>query len=151
MRQRFSAGVARCDITPPVGIAHGTWSAQVHERAEGIDLPLWCTALAVADGVNEVIIAEWDLVYPPDGEWLVQARKRITELTGVPGNHVRISASHTHSGPSIKPPWFEAGTEMIGPYVRSLTDRLAGTCLEAHRKLAPAFLGWGKGDCAVNS
>jgi len=151
MRQGFKAGVARCDITPPVGIAHGTWSAQVHERAEGIDLPLWCTALAVADGVNEVIIAEWDLVYPPDGEWLVQARERITELTGVPGNHVRISASHTHSGPSIKPPWFEAGTEMITPYVGSLTDRLAGTCLEAHRNLAPAFLGWGKGDCPVNS
>jgi hypothetical protein len=40
---------------------------------------------------------------------------------------------------------------MIGPYVSSLTDRLAGTCLEAHRKLAPASLGWGKGGCPVNS
>lgn len=151
MKRQLHAGVARCDITPPVGIAHGTWSAQVHERAEGIDLPLWCTALAVADGENEAIIAEWDLVYPPDGEWLMQVRKRITELTGVPSHQVRISASHTHSGPSLKPPWFDAGADMIAPYVGSLTDRLAGTCLEAHRKLAPACLGWGKGSCPVNS
>src|SRR5262245_24607222 len=94
MTSEFCAGVARCDITPPVGIAHGTWSAQIHERAEGIDLPLSCTALAVKNGPCEVIIAEWDLVYPPDGDWLVQTRRRITELTGVPGDHVRISASH---------------------------------------------------------
>jgi neutral ceramidase len=151
VKRQLHAGVSRCDITPPVGIAHGTWSAQVHERAEGIDLPLWCTALALSDGENEAIVAEWDLVYPPDGEWLVQARKRITELTGVPSDWVRISASHTHSGPSLKPPWFDAGTEMIAPYVGSLTDRLAGTCLEAHRRLAPASLGWGKGSCPINS
>ncbi|MEW5978987.1 MAG: neutral/alkaline non-lysosomal ceramidase N-terminal domain-containing protein [Acidobacteriota bacterium] len=150
MNRRLYAGVARCDVTPPVGIAHGTWSAQVHERAEGIDLPLWCSALAVSDGQREAIIAEWDLVYPPDGDWLTQTRKRITDLTGVPGHSIRISASHTHAGPSIKPPWFAAGTEMIGPYVGSLTDRLAGACLQAHRNLEPALLGWGKGSCGVN-
>jgi len=151
MKPEFCAGVAHCDITPPVGIAHGTWSAQIHERAEGIDLPLRCTALAASDGTSEVIIAEWDLVYPPDGEWLLRVRQRVTDLTGVPGDHVRISASHTHSGPSLKPPWFDAGAEMITSYVNSLTDRLAGTCLDAHRRLAPAHVGWGKGSCPVNS
>jgi hypothetical protein len=27
----------------------------------------------------------------------------------VPGDHIRLSASHTHSGPSLDQPWFEAG------------------------------------------
>jgi hypothetical protein len=145
------AGVARCDITPPIGIAQGNWSAQVHERSEGIDLPLLCTALAVTDGTESVIIAEWELLYPPSGAWLAEARSRITALTGVPGDHIRLSASHTHSGPSLDQPWFEAGAEMIGPYVASLTDRLTGVCMAAHRAMRPAFVAGGKGSCAVNT
>jgi neutral ceramidase len=148
---QLHAGVARCDITPPIGIAHGNWSAQFHERAEGVDLPLLCTALAVADDAEAVIIAEWDLLYPPSGAWLAEARTRISALTGVPGDHIRLSASHTHAGPSLDQPWFEAGTEMIGPYVASLTDRLAGVCMAAHRAMRPAFVGSGKGSCAVNA
>jgi|GEM_PF-117682 len=147
----FLAGVARCDITPPIGIAHGNWSAQVHERAEGVDLPLTCTALAAADGETQVIIAEWELLYPPDGEWLTQVRQRITELTGVPGTNIRISAAHTHAGPNLKRPWFEAGAEMIAPYVASLTDRLAGVCLAAHRAMRPARVAGSKGFSAMNS
>ncbi len=147
----IAAGVGRSDITPPVGIAHGNWSAQVHERAEAVDLPLWCTALAVSDGTEEIIIAECDLLFPPDGAWLAEIRNRITELTRVPPNHIRISASHTHSGPSLSPPWFNAGAEMIAPYVASLTDKLAGTCFSAHRALRPARIAGGKGSCAVNS
>src|SRR5947207_6109633 len=100
MASLFQAGAARCDITPPVGIAHGNWSAQVHERAEGIDLPLTCTVLAAGDGNEEVIIAEWELLFPPMGDWLVEARRRITELTGVPASHIRLSATHTHAGPN---------------------------------------------------
>lgn len=145
------AGVARCDITPPIGIAHGNWSAQIHERAEGIDLPLACTALAASDGQQEVIIAEWELLYPPDGPWLSQARKRITALTGVPSDHIRLSATHTHAGPSLTPPWFQGGAEMIAPYIASLTDRLAGTCWAAHSALRPARVGGGAGSCAVNA
>lgn len=146
----FRAGVARSDITPPVGIAHGNWSAQVHERAEGVDLALWCTVLAAADQDTEVIIAEWDLLYPPDGEWLTQARQRITELTGVPGDHIRLSSVHTHSGPNIKKPWFAGGAEMVEPYVASLTDRLAGTCLAAHQSMRTARIAGSYGSCAVN-
>jgi len=147
---QFQAGVGRADITPPVGIAHGNWSAQVHERAEGIDLALWCTALAAKDADTEVIIAEWDLLYPPGGEWLAEARRRITELTGVPGDRIRLSAVHTHAGPNIKKPWFAGGAEMVEPYVASLTDRLAGACLAAHQALRPARVAGGYGACAVN-
>lgn len=147
----FRAGVARCDITPPIGIAHGNWSAQVHERAEGVDLPLWCTALAASDGNEDVIIAEWDLLYPPDGEWLAEIRQRITALTGVPGSHIRVSASHTHSGPNLTKPWFEGGAEMIEPYRASLVDRLAGTCLAAYRAKRPARVAGGHGIAKVNA
>src|SRR5579872_7081386 len=151
MPTQVSAGVARGDITPPVGIAHGNWSAQVHERAEGVDLPLWSTALAASDGSQEIIIVECDLLFPPDGSWLAEIRNRISELTGVAQDHIRISASHTHSGPNLSPPWFDAGAEMIGPYVASLSDKLAGTCFSAHLGMRPVRIAGGKGTCAVNA
>jgi hypothetical protein len=151
MPSQLNAGVARCDITPPIGIAHGNWSAQVHERAEGVDLPLSCTVLAATDGSQEILIVECDLLFLPDGSWLAETRNRITELTGVAQDHIRISASHTHSGPNLSPPWFDAGTEMIGPYVASLKDKVAGTCFSAHRALRPARIGGGTGTSAVNA
>jgi hypothetical protein len=147
---QLRAGVARCDITPPVGIAHGNWSAQAHERAEGVDLPLTCTVLAASDGNEEVIIAEWELLYPPFGDWLAQARQRITDLTGVPATHIRLSATHTHSGPSLTKPWFDNGAEMIEPYVASITEKLAGTAFAAQRAMQPARVAGGKGECKVN-
>jgi hypothetical protein len=150
MPSRFSAGVSRCDITPPIGIAHGNWSAQVHERAEGVDLPLFCTVLAASDGDEEVLIVDWELLLPPDGEWLRSIRERITSLTGVPATHIRISSSHTHAGPSLERPWFDAGADMIGPYIASLTDKVAGACLAAHRSLQKARVAGGKGFCPVN-
>jgi uncharacterized protein YecE (DUF72 family) len=50
MTSHLLAGVARTDITPPLGIAHAGWGAQSHQRAAGVDLPLWATALALSDG-----------------------------------------------------------------------------------------------------
>lgn len=148
---QLSAGVARCDITPPIGIAHGNWSAQGHERAEGVDLPMFCTVLAASDGQQEIILAEWELLYPPSGEWLVAARKRITELTGVPASHIRLSATHTHAGPSLGKPWFESGAEMVAPFIASLTDRLAGAAMAAHRAMRPARVAGGYGTSNMNT
>src|SRR5262249_36747786 len=42
---RCQAGVARGDITPPVGIYHRMWGAAVHERATGVHRPLLATLL----------------------------------------------------------------------------------------------------------
>ena len=44
------AGAGRSDITPPVGIAHAGWGAATHQRAEGVDMPFYATALYVTDG-----------------------------------------------------------------------------------------------------
>ena len=43
-------GVARADITPPVGIRNHLWGASQHETADGVHRPLTATALAVVDG-----------------------------------------------------------------------------------------------------
>src|SRR4029078_12550107 len=42
---RCRAAIARCDVTPPVGIYHRMWGAATHERASGVHRPLTATAL----------------------------------------------------------------------------------------------------------
>src|SRR5947208_15230657 len=42
---RCRVGIARGDVTPPIGIYHRMWGAAVHDRATGIHRPLTATLL----------------------------------------------------------------------------------------------------------
>ena len=61
-QSRCLAGVARCDITPPVGIYHRMWGAALHDRSTGVHRPLEATLLWLeprepAVGSPQIIIA----------------------------------------------------------------------------------------------
>ena len=152
MKPQLAAGVARIDITPPSGIAHAGWGAQTHQRAAGIDLPLWATALALSDGSETVVIIDIDLIYlwEPEARNVQQA---VVELTGLPRSHIRLSYTHTHSGPvtgSGWASWFTEGAEMVEAYDRSLPHRIAGAAREAMQNLAPARVAAGSGSCHIS-
>jgi hypothetical protein len=106
--------------------------------------------LAASEGEEQVLIVEWDLLYPHKGKELAALRDRITRLTGVPASHIRISSSHTHAGPSLTKPWFDGGAELIGPYLGNLAEKVAAACLSAHTSMKPARIAGGRGSCPVN-
>ena len=55
-------GVAREDVTPPVGIYARSWGAALHDTAEGIHRPLFLTAIAFgARGEEPLVLIEADL------------------------------------------------------------------------------------------
>jgi len=154
MTTQFMAGVARADITPPVGIAQPNWGAQLHERAAGIDLPLWATALALRSGDETIVIVDLDIAYlfPEQAEKVLAAVHR---LTGLPLSHIRLSYTHTHSGPAVnigRGGWTKEGMEMVGPYLESLVPKIAGVAWEAIGALQPARIkaGAGHSEIAVN-
>ncbi len=152
MSQQFLAGVARVDITPPIGIAHAGWGAQLHERAAGVDMPLTATALALRGGDQTALILDLDLGYLWDAT-ATATRQAISQLTGVPVSHIRLSYTHTHSGPILDrgwTSWVGAGGEMVVPYTQSLPDRLAGVAWAALNDLRPARIAGGVGTCAIN-
>jgi len=153
MTDGLRAGVARTDITPPVGIAHAGWGAQTHERAAGVDLPLWATALALSNGEQTTVTLDIDLVYIWERD-AAEIRDRISDLTGVPESNVRLMYTHTHSGPTMRrrEGWIEEGSEMQGPYMDFLVHELAGAAWEAVNDLQPVRIaaGTGRSEIAVN-
>ncbi|MCC6792746.1 MAG: hypothetical protein IT336_13725 [Thermomicrobiales bacterium] len=151
MSTQLFAGVARTDITPPIGIAHANWGAQIHERAAGVDLPLWATALALRTGETTVIIVDIDIAWLWDGT-AAKTRAAVSTLTGVPEGNIRLSYTHTHSGPSSPGrfgTWVNAGAEMVEPYDAGLPHKIAGVAWAALNALRPARLGSGIGSSTV--
>ena len=150
MTPSLHVGVARADITPPVGITPVIWGAQLHTRAEGVDMPLYATALALRDAATDTIaiIVDLDLLLLPF-PLADRLRRAVSDLTGVPAEHVRVSATHGHSGPSLAPTWVKEGGEFIQPYVDSLPAQVAGVAWEALRAAQPARVSVGAGHASL--
>lgn len=154
MEQTLRAGVARADITPPLGIGHAGWGAQTHQRAAGVDLPLWVTALALGQGDLMTVIVDIDCMYLFEPE--AQAvRDAITRTTGLPPGNIRISYTHTHSGPvsgNTWSAWMSEGADLVPAYDARIADEAAGVAWAAIRAMQPVRLGVASGssDISVN-
>ena len=130
-------GVARRDVTPPVGIYARSWGAATHEVAEGVHRPLTATAAVFApldgDGPELALVAldiGW-LQYAPDELGL---RASIQERTGLGEEQLLVSMSHTHAGANANSQLDDKpGVELIQPYL----DALA----RAHRRRDPRGAG----------
>lgn len=152
MGSQFFAGVARTDITPPIGIAHTNWGAQTHQRAAGVDLPLTATALALSDGATQTVIVDVDTGYLWDGS-ATDTIEAIKTLTGIPATNIRLAYSHTHSGPSTsraRADWAGEGSEMVAAYSASLPQRLAGVAWAALQSMQRARIGAGTGSSSIS-
>ena len=145
------AGTARTDITPPIGIAHAGWGAQVHETAEGIDMPLVCTVLYLnkKDDGTEVVIIDVD-----DGIISVKRDREIRGLIetecGIYRNNIRLSYTHTHSGPVTGSSWILKGSNLIDPWIRSIPDKVVEAVKSARKMAVPARVGTSSGNCGIN-
>ncbi|MBI1776297.1 MAG: neutral/alkaline non-lysosomal ceramidase N-terminal domain-containing protein [Proteobacteria bacterium] len=152
----LKAGVGRADITPPVGIAHVNWGARTHDRAEGIDLPLWLTVLLLAEGRERIAIVDVDLGVVPT-EDCEEFRQIVAEEAKCAPADVRISYGHTHAGPSWEVGRFGAqeelpGMELVPAYRESVRAGLRAATQTAAAALRPARIaaGYGKSDVSVN-
>ena len=135
------AGVARVDITPPLGTPVACWNAR-GALATGIHERMIAQALVLSDGTTTVAIVASDLVFV--GRLLAESiRTEVTRLTGIPGDAVSVHASHNHSGPSLSRGQSIPTLRDIPSFARyadSLTDLLAGAVYGAFkkkRKVAP--------------
>ena len=135
------AGAATVDITPSVG-CHlcGYFTDRV---ADNIHDRLDARAVALSDGSIILGMVVCDLIDVPAGV-VAAAKERITQLTGVPASCVLISATHTHTGPSIVG---ALGTPEEEGYGEEIAPRLADAFALDVTRLQPAQLAATSGDC----
>lgn len=145
------AGTARADITPPDGIAHAGWGAQTHQRAEGVDMPLYCTVLYVSDVNRSVELAILDI---DTGTISVgrdaELRDTIASTTGISAQNIRIAYTHTHSGPVTGVSWIVEGADLIEPWLDSIPPKAAAAVEEARQQAKKARVTTASGQCEIN-
>ncbi len=136
----FKAGAHAIDITPrkfPISVNGGMQDRQAqaaHDR-------LHARCLVLDDGTTRLAIAVCDSCMIPR-ELLDEAKRRASRATGIPTEHMLISATHTHTAPTV------GGVFQSEPdkdYQQYLIERIAAGITQANANLAPARIGWGVG------
>jgi hypothetical protein len=145
-------GIAREEITPPIGIYARNWAASEHDIADEVHRPLTATALTLRASRNSepLILISLDLGWwrRKEDEWFI--RGYLIEQLNVDPARVIIALTHTHSGPSLslndtdKP-----GGNVVRPYLQLVRDNLVRIVREASRSAQPATLAWTYGRCRL--
>jgi hypothetical protein len=148
------AGVARADITPPVGIAQLNWGSQTHVEAVGIDpAGMLATALVLSDGQQRFAMVGVDTISVAGLEGAID---RAASLTGIPPAHIRLAASHTHAGPQVSRVRGPARTDysrheaVFQTYGKVLIDKTVGAIVQANADLRPVHLHGAHGAGTIN-
>ncbi len=142
---QFQAGVGRVDITPPLTMPHASWGAQVHVFADGVEAPLFATALVLDDGQTRVVWIDLDIVVVTDAEDAA-IRRAAAAVAGVDPSMVLTTLTHNHAGP---PPsawnWSKLGQSEMDGYFAALGAYAAGAVRVALANMQPAVVNAGSG------
>ena len=145
------AGTGRSDITPAPGTPQGGWGAQLHQRGIAADMPFYATALVLAQGNTQAAILDVDAI-GFDGAFTDLILQKIEKLCGLPRSHIRLSCTHTHSGPNtFRLAMIREGLDMIQAYLEHLPARIAGAVWQAQQNLRCVRVGASQGSCANNA
>ena len=136
------AGAATSNLTPPLGGGiiggfHPIPSTHIHDE-------LHARCLVLDNGETRLAIVVCDLL-GASREVYDEARRLVTEETGLPGAHLFMSATHTHSATSaLGTNRFRINTP-LDDYQRFVARRIADGVRRAINNLAPARIGWASG------
>ena len=108
------------------------------------------TALALSDGTTTALLLDIDIQILTN-ERADQIRGAVSRATGLPVQHIRASATHTHSGPTPYKSWIEKGYEMVDPWFQDLSHWCAEAATEAIGNLRPVTVRCGRGQSQINA
>jgi neutral ceramidase len=139
---RFTAGVARADITPPPGVELWGYSNRSGPATSTLD-PLYARVLVLDDGSKSAAVITLDLGRSFGSPQIARVRERVRREFRV--DEVMFIASHTHSGPVIEDTYENQPPE----WERRALDKIIQAIGEAHARLVPARLGVGLGQAII--
>ena len=135
----LKAGAFAMDVTPtkfPISVNGNMADVQ----AKGANDPLHARCLVLDDGKTKLAIVVVDSCMVPR-DLVEEAKTQANKLTGIPADHMLISATHTHSAPTVTGVF---QSEPDGDYVKYLPAKIAEGIKTAHDRRAPARVGFGR-------
>jgi hypothetical protein len=133
----FRAGAHAMDVTPtnfPVTIDGGFFPVYADKASD----PLHARCLLLDDGQTRVGLCIVDSCLIPR-EFADATKREIQKAIGLAPERVLISATHTHSAPSLMR---ALGTDVDPHYPAFLLPRIVAGFRRAVSNLAPARVGW---------
>jgi Neutral/alkaline non-lysosomal ceramidase, N-terminal len=137
----FRAGAVAVDISPtslPVRVAGGF----LEGTATKLNDPLFARAIVIDDGARKIAMVVVDTCMMTQS-LIDQAKQLASQTTGIPVDHMMVSATHTHSAPAAMAC---LGTRQDKAYADWLPGKIAETIVAAHQELQPARIGWASVD-----
>jgi len=137
-RAEFKAGAFAMNVVPenfPISVNGNMQDVQ----AKGVHDPLHARCLVLDDGKTQIALVIVDSCMIPR-ELMDAAKKLAEKKTGIPTSHILISATHTHTAPTL------GGVFQSEPnpaYTAYLTTKIAEGIAKAFAQREPALIGWG--------
>lgn len=132
-------GMYEAVITPPLG--NSMPGHRSERKASGVRDDLYAKALVVESGESLAALVVVDALYVQRGE-VERIRERIARNTPIAPEQVMVSATHTHSGPPIRPGFDGSRSEA---YLDYLVERTADAVILAYRRREEASIGFATG------
>ena len=149
----LKAAMTRVDITPPHGLELAGYPHYPRYN-EGHHDPLYAACMYLNNGTEEVAMVTLDLLFFSK-KHVMEVRRRVEAACGVPGDHIMISCSHTHSGPwasgRLDIESLEAKKEQPHEYVEFLIQSITDIIVKAKAEAYEASFTYGYSLCGAES
>ena len=136
---KFQAGYAEVNINPPLGI--GVDGYYIPRYASGFYDDITSSCLSLAMGEKKFLIISIDCCVIPN-PLIERMKDAIVSATEILRENIIISATHTHTGPSLAVPAFPSDAEQVHRYVDFLVERIANLSVLSLNELKPAKMGY---------
>lgn len=141
-------GVAEADITPPEGFP---MAGYYHERlATGMIDPLKAKAVVFDGGNCKAAWVAGDLI-GISRDLCIEVRRRASAKTGIPAEHIAVSATHSHTAPDYYRNLYghldaKSPAEGPAPYAAKLIDGLVAAIVKANEAVQPVVVKTGSAE-----
>jgi len=145
-------GIARADITPPVGIYARNWGASEYDLADSIHRPLTLTALTLASNSSEqpLILIDADLGWWKTPTMFHRFQTRLLSSLASSSANLLVALSHTHSGPPLmEPDPSLPGSNLLQEWTESFFETTVQTVQRALEAQVDATVDWQAGHCGL--
>ncbi len=143
----FKAGTAIADVSPKTPMFLAGYPEPTDRFSTGVHDPLYVSAFYFDNGKEELLLYTSDLIYFAKAR-VAELRQKIEKACGIAGDHVLMSATHTHSAPVTGARPFTTETaEMYPEYNDFVMETMLKMAVDAKKNAFPAVLGIDKGTC----